>query len=243
MHIWSFPSLNRCISGLSSRTLLATSKNNLEPVLTTFWCFCQLTLTVLLGDQEADAQLAPVSGHAGLEVYVVGLDTLLDSFHILLLGLLELFPEAGGRGPCLDGGFDQATEVGDRVTDGVCPGYLLDQTEPAPGLRESGRLWKVGDVPQDALAGLHTVRGHPEPIKLDLMLAELELLLIECYSIVPTEPQIIEDVEEVSCECVVVQECVIHHLALILDVPCDVICPSSVGVPRIHVSLGGSAVP
>ena len=46
-----------CIAGFSIQTLLAAGKHNLEPVFATSAGLLQGALTVLLGDQEANAQL------------------------------------------------------------------------------------------------------------------------------------------------------------------------------------------
>ena len=187
-----------------------------------------LALSVDLVDQEAEAIFAPVSGHAHLEVLVVGHDSLPYMFDDLVLGLLELVLQAAGSVPCLDRRFDEVIEVGLHVSNGVGPGHLLDQAEPASGFSKGDWLGKVGDVLQDLLAGFYPIGGHPEPGELHLHLIDLELLLVECYPIVPTELEIVEDVIEIPGDGVIVQECVIHHLALVLDILGDVFCPPGV---------------
>ena len=90
------------IMGFSVRTLLALREPNLEPVFASSGGILQEALAMLLDDQEVDALLALVGGHAGLEVFVVGLDALFDTFYDFLLGLLELIPQAGSPEPGLD---------------------------------------------------------------------------------------------------------------------------------------------
>ena len=119
---------------------------------------------------------------------------------------------------------------------------MLNQTEPLPGLRERDWFWELSDVFEDVIAGFDSIRGDPEACELQFLLKELEFLLIEGSAVVATKFKVVEGVEEVASDVIIVEECVVHYLALVDDILHDVIHPLGVGISRTHMPLWGSAV-
>ena len=154
-----------------------------------------------------------------------------------LLGVGKLLPQRGGPRPCLARGLGEVAEVDHGVAYGVWPGDLLDQAEPPSRFLDGERLGELPDVLQEGLAGLDPILGDPEPRELDFQLAELELLLIEGDAIVTTQFEVIEGVEEIAGDVIIIEEHVVHYLALVDDILGDIVHPSGVGVPRAHVPL------
>ncbi len=72
------------------------------------------------------------------------------------------------------------------------------------------------------------IRCDSEPGELHLHAAKLELLTVD--TIVPTQLAVIERVVKVCHDAFVVQECVIHYLAVPLHHLGNLICPLGVGI-------------
>ena len=106
-------------------------------------------------------------------------------------------------------------EVVHGVPDSVSPGDLLDQAEPSSGLCEGYQFWKLSDVSEDVVAGLDSIRSDLEACELHFLLAELELLLNKGDAIVTIQFEVVKGVEEIAGDIVVIEEHVVHYLALV----------------------------